>query len=91
MLRHLETKEDAAVVRQHKPLQCFVSAWQNENNGDVKEKQYVLLLLDFIVTMQPTVTKHSTPAAIERALVHTRFPSTEVALEKFPVRGETFT
>jgi len=51
MLRHLETKEDAAVVRQHKPPQCFVSAWQNENNGDVKEKQYVLLLLDFVVTM----------------------------------------
>jgi hypothetical protein len=50
MLRHLETKEDAAVVPQHKPLLCFVSAWQNRNNSDVKEKQYVLLLPDFIIT-----------------------------------------
>jgi hypothetical protein len=50
MLRHLETKEDVAVVRQHKPLLCFVSAWQNGNNGDVKEKQYVLLLQDYFVT-----------------------------------------
>lgn len=38
MFRHLETKEDVAVVRQHKPLLCFVSAWQNRNNGDVKER-----------------------------------------------------
>jgi hypothetical protein len=50
MLRHLETKEDAAVVPLHKPLLCFVSAWQNRNNGDVKEKQSALLLLDFITT-----------------------------------------